>query len=116
PRHQIYARLPWLFGPLFFVESPFRLRAEVRAAIPVRHERWQFVFGQLQAFLRAPLSPSRMAVRAMWIAGTDVVADCANVSAPTLIVTGEPALDRVVSVDGTLAYLKLIQNSRHVML
>ena len=116
PRHRFYAKLPWFFGPLFFVETPFRLRAEVGAAIPAWLARWRFVTGQLQAFLQAPVSPTRMAVRAMWIADTDIVADCANVSAPTLVVTGEPALDRVVSVDGTLSYLKLIENSRHVML
>src|SRR5438045_3888751 len=33
-RHRLYARLPWLFGPLFAAESPSRLRAEMRAALP----------------------------------------------------------------------------------
>jgi hypothetical protein len=33
-RHEIYSRVPWLFGPLFLAESPWRLRAELAAALP----------------------------------------------------------------------------------
>ena len=35
----------------------------------------------------------------------DVARDCARVAAPTLVVTGEPALDRVVPVERTREYL-----------
>src|SRR5713101_4259070 len=28
-RHQIYVRMPWLFGPLFIAETPWRLRKEI---------------------------------------------------------------------------------------
>src|SRR5262249_49307725 len=35
PRHLVYARLPWVFGPLFLMESPWRLRMEFNAALPV---------------------------------------------------------------------------------
>jgi pimeloyl-ACP methyl ester carboxylesterase len=38
------------------------------------------------------------------------------VVAPTLIVTGEPALDWVVPVDNTTEYLRLIRGARHVVL
>src|SRR5258708_1793303 len=31
-RHRLSARWPWLFGLLFAAESPFRLRAEIKAA------------------------------------------------------------------------------------
>src|SRR3954467_13377079 len=34
PRHQVYLRAPWIFGPIFLAETPFRLRPEIRAAIP----------------------------------------------------------------------------------
>jgi pimeloyl-ACP methyl ester carboxylesterase len=98
------------------MESPFRLRKELRTAMPSRSVRWRFAGQQLHALLRAPLSPSRMAARAVFIADTDIVADCARVAAPTLIVTGEPTLDRVVSVEGTLAYLNLIPRAQHVTL
>jgi hypothetical protein len=34
------------------------------------------------------------------VATCDAVAACARITAPTLVVTGEPALDHVVPVDG----------------
>ena len=49
-----------------------------------------------------------MAARAQLIANTDIVDDCSKVTTPTLVVTGERSMDRVVPVDGTLAYLPLI--------
>ena len=116
PRHRVYAGLPWLFGPLFFLESPFRLRAEVREALPDSRARRQFTLQQLSTLVRAPLSPTRMAARASVIAGTDVAGDCARIVAPTLVVTGEPALDRVVAVERTLAYVDRIAGARHVTL
>jgi len=116
PRHRFYAKLPWLFGPLFFIESPFRLRKELAAALPRMTDRWRFSRSQLSSLARAPLSPTRMAARAAFIANADLFSDCANVAAPTLIVTGDRALDRVVSVDRTLAYLDLIPGARHVTL
>ena len=111
-RHEVYARMPWLFGPLFLVESPFRLYAEIVAALPPR-ARWRFARWQLSTLARAPLSPARMATRAALIAGTDIVPDCDRVHAPTLVVTGERDLDRVVRVDRTLEYLRLIATARH---
>jgi pimeloyl-ACP methyl ester carboxylesterase len=116
PRHHLYARLPWLFGPLFLAESPFRLRREMAAAFPQRRARWRFTRGQLATLATSPLSPTRMAARAALIATTEVIDDCARVAAPTLIVTGDRALDRVVSVDSTRAYLDLIPGARHVTL
>ncbi len=64
-RHRLYARMPWLFGPLFAAESPSRLRAEVKAALPDETERRGFMRRQLRTFRDAPLSVSRMATRAL---------------------------------------------------
>jgi len=47
---------------------------------------------------------------------TDLTSDCRRLRAPTLIVTGEAALDRVVPVTSSLDYLQLISGSRHVTL
>jgi len=116
PRHRLYARAPWLFGPLFLAESPFRLHAELRSAFPQAGERWRFLRWQLGSLVRAPLSPARMAERAALISNADLLDDCAKVVAPTLIVTGERGLDRVVQVDATMAYLKLIAGARHATL
>jgi pimeloyl-ACP methyl ester carboxylesterase len=112
-RHRVYARAPWLFGPLFLFESPLRLHREVAAALPGVGARWRFVRWQLGELGRAPLSPARMAVRAQLVMNTDIQRDCSRVMAPTLVVTGERSLDRVVAVDGTLSYLRLIAGASH---
>jgi pimeloyl-ACP methyl ester carboxylesterase len=116
PRHRIYARVPWLFGPLFLAESPFRLHGELRAAFPGARARWRFFRWQLGNLARAPLSPTRMAQRAAVISSARVRDDCARVTAPTLIVTGERGLDRVVPVDVTCEYLHLIAGARQATL
>jgi pimeloyl-ACP methyl ester carboxylesterase len=46
----------------------------------------------------------------------DLVSACANIAVPTLVLTGEPALDRVVPVESSLDHLQLIRGARHVML
>ncbi len=70
PRHDLYARLPWLFGPVFLAESPFRLRAEILAALTDRRARRAFALRQLRTVLTAPVSLARMAARARFIAST----------------------------------------------
>jgi 3-oxoadipate enol-lactonase len=116
PRHQIYARVPWLFGPLFLAESPFRLHGELRSVFPDVRVRWRFVRWQIANLARAPLSPTRMAERAAVISSARLREDCARIAAPTLIVTGERGLDRVVSVDVTREYLQLIAGAQHTVL
>ena len=116
PRHRIYARAPWLFGPLFLAESPFRLHAELRSAFPDLGARWRFLRWQIGNLACAPLSPTRMAGRAAVISSARLRDDCARVTAPTLIVTGERDLDRVVSVDVTREYVHLIAGARHTTL
>jgi pimeloyl-ACP methyl ester carboxylesterase len=54
PRHRIYASAPWLFGPLFLAESPFRLRAELRSAFPEAGARWRFLRWQIGNLARHP--------------------------------------------------------------
>jgi pimeloyl-ACP methyl ester carboxylesterase len=115
-RHRLYARVPWLFGPLFAAESPSRLRAEVKAALPDEAERHRFMRKQLQTFRHAPLSVSRMAARALLIESYDRAADCGRVACPTLIVHGEPSLDFVVDANETADYARLIAGARVVML
>ena len=61
PRHAFYARLPWLFGPLFVAEAPFRLAQEVKAAFPDTRSRLRYVRQQVWTSLSAPASLSRMA-------------------------------------------------------
>src|SRR5258708_22461083 len=116
PRHQIYLRAPWIFGPLFIVETPFRLRAEIRTAIPDARARRQFSLRSLRTAIGAPVSLSRIAARARMISTEDVTPDCARIAAPTLVVTGEPHLDHVVPIEGSSEYLRLIPGSPAVLL
>jgi pimeloyl-ACP methyl ester carboxylesterase len=115
-RHDVYARLPWMFGPLFLAESPWRMRDELRAAFPNPRDRRRFVRAQVATFIEAPLSMSRMAARARLIARLDTAAECRLVACPTLVVTGEPGLDHVIAAERALAYGTLIHNARSLVL
>ena len=111
-RHQVYARVPWLAGPLFLAESPWRLRHELAAAFPASGPRRRFARSQLGLLLKAPLSLSRMARRALLISSSDASVVAARVTAPTLVITGERELDHVVPVVGSSEYLRLIPGAR----
>jgi pimeloyl-ACP methyl ester carboxylesterase len=115
-RHQLYVRLPWVLGPLFLIETPWRLRAELVAALPDARERFSFKWRAFRTAFSAPVSLSRMAERALLMASTDLRADCAHIKAPTLVVTGERELDHVVPVDGTTEYARLIAGARTAVL
>src|SRR5262249_55405598 len=84
----------------------------VAAALPARPQRlWFFVrYGAIA--LRFPAMPHLMARRVRLMEDLDLAADCTRISAPTLVITGEPALDLVVPVDSTKRYAELIRNSR----
>ena len=53
-----------------------------------------------------------MAARVRLLEGADFAADCHQVRAPTLVVTGSAGLDRVVDVAATRKYVDLISGSR----
>ena len=103
PRHRLYTRWPHVFGPLFLIETPFRLWRELH---------WP----QIKAALTSPVSFSRMARRAQFIESTDIAADCTRVVAPTLVVTGEARFDHIVPVESTMGYLRAIPGAQHVIL
>jgi 3-oxoadipate enol-lactonase len=115
-RHQVYVRAPWIFGPVFLAETPWRLRPEIRAAIPDGRARRLFSLAAVRTLVSAPVSLSRMAARARLISTADVGPDCERIAAPTLIVTGERDLDHVVPVEGSAEYLRLIPHARAVVL
>ena len=74
----LYARLPWIFGPFFVAETPWRLRQEMAAAFPSLRARLTFALAQLRTLARAPISMTRMAERARMISPLDLTADCAR--------------------------------------
>jgi pimeloyl-ACP methyl ester carboxylesterase len=115
-RHDLYARLPWLFGPLFLMEVPFRARPELLAALPDAAARRAFTRAVLRTVVAAPVSLPRMAARARRIGTYDSRSDCARITVPALIVTGEPSLDYVVPPDASSQYAQLIAGAKAAVL
>jgi pimeloyl-ACP methyl ester carboxylesterase len=113
-RHRLYLRLPYIFMPLFIAETPLRLRRELKAALPSWRKRAAFEMAQAKTLWRAPISVRRMAQRGRLLRHLDVEHDCAGVSAPTLVITGDPALDQIVPVAGTHRYAQLIGGAQQV--
>jgi pimeloyl-ACP methyl ester carboxylesterase len=116
PRHEMYARWPRLFGAAFLAETPFRAAPEIRRAMPSARDRRVLGWSMLRTGLRAPLSLPRMAARARVIGSYDIPAACARVTMPTLVLTGEPGLDFVVTTETTEQYVRLIADAHHVVL
>jgi 3-oxoadipate enol-lactonase len=109
-------RHPLLALPGFVARAPRRLVPEVMAALPTWPGRARFALGYAVRAAIWRISPRAMAGWiATWMA-TDVAAGCSHIVAPTLVITGEPALDRVVPVSSTLDYLALIPGARAVTL
>jgi len=107
---------PWLSAPVFVATSPFRLWPEVRAALPTPAARLQFFARQGLRAARAPMIPSLMARRILEAQQVDFRQDCARVEVPTLVLSGEDELDRVVPVKSTRTYASLIRRAEYRVL
>jgi pimeloyl-ACP methyl ester carboxylesterase len=114
PQSAGYVRRPRAALPLFAWRSFRRLTPEIVASLPSWTERLRFALTYGVRVLRWPVAPRRMAAWVLEWMDTDLVSDCRNITAPTLIITGEPRLDRVVEVSSSLEYLKLVAGARHV--
>ncbi len=114
-RARFYMRAPRLLSPVFVATSPMRLQPEVRAAFPLFRERLRFMLGHGLRVARAPMSAAKMARRIQW-AEAHRFAEPSAVSAPVLVVTGEPALDRVVPVEVSERNIARLRAARHVVL
>ncbi len=116
PQRLQYLERPLRSAPAFALESLGRLMPEVVASQPTLLTRVRFLVSHGARVLRFPMSPRRMAAWARaWQARRNDI-ECARIAAPTLLVTGESALDRVVPQSSTLEYLALVRGARHVVL
>jgi pimeloyl-ACP methyl ester carboxylesterase len=104
--------VPWVFGPIFLLESPFRLRREIMSALPTWPARRAYLREQLRTAVTTPISFARTAARARLIGSYDRVSDCARVVAPSLIVQGDDELDHVTGTGGTSQYASLITGAK----
>jgi pimeloyl-ACP methyl ester carboxylesterase len=116
PRVRRYLASPWASVPAFLAGAPLRLWPEIRAAAPTATGALVSAARHLVNVALAPAWPSRMAGRIRCLDGHDFARDAASVRAPTLVITGEPQLDQVVPVDGTLEYAAAIPGASTRML
>jgi pimeloyl-ACP methyl ester carboxylesterase len=110
-RARRYMRAPLRSVPAFAVTAAGRLLPEVRAALPTAGQRAGFLARHLGRVLAAPMSPRMMADRLRLVDPVETADACARVLAPTLVITGETGLDRVVPVDSTRAYAEAIRGA-----
>ncbi len=123
PRLTSYLRNPAWSLPLFALRAVAHLLPEVIASQSTWRARARFLASHLTRTIRYPVNPRKMAA---WTnawknsGGSEGSAvpgfRGSEVLPPTLIMTGEPVLDRVVPVASTLEYLTAIPGARHVLL
>jgi len=111
-----YVARPWRSLPAFTAGALTRTTPEIVSALATWPARLGFALSAGFRALRYPSRPQVMAERVRLLEGVDLAGDCARITAPTLIVTGEPALDRVVPVESTRRYADLIPNARLVVM
>jgi pimeloyl-ACP methyl ester carboxylesterase len=115
-QQQRYIARPWQSFPRFLVTAPERLWPEIQAGLETWRSRLAFTVSHAARVLAAPATPSLMAGRVTLQQQLDFEPDCARVVAPTLVITGEAGLDRIVPVEVTRRYETLIPGTRHVTL
>jgi 3-oxoadipate enol-lactonase/4-carboxymuconolactone decarboxylase len=109
-----YMERPLLSMPLVLPAWFLRMWPEIFAAQPSLAGRARFAVRYFTRALMSPLSVTKMSAWAKLKIATDIVADCAKVKAPALLITGEPGLDRVVDLRQSSDWTSLIPGTRHV--
>ena len=89
---------------------------EIFDALPTWRERIRFGAGQIARVARTRISPTRMAARMRIAKTVDFFEACKRITMPTLVVTGQPGLDRVVPVESTREYERYLPAARLVKL
>ena len=113
---QFYAKFWPVALPFFAVGALGRLLPEVVSAKEGVARGLAFAAGHGLRVLAHPPSPRQMKLRfARWLA-PDREDQCDRITAPTLVVTGERELDRVVPVDSTAEYRTRIRGARVAVL
>jgi pimeloyl-ACP methyl ester carboxylesterase len=116
PQQARWIARPWLSAPGFIASSPARLWPEVSETHPRLSSRLRFFARHGVRATLAPMIPSLMARRIREAQRLDFRADCERVEAPTLVVTGEQRLDRVVPVENTRRYTSLIRGAQYELM
>ena len=115
PRVRFYLRAPWLLSPLFMVGS-LRLYPEIAAATPGVVPGMVAAIRHALNVLTHMFSPGRMARRVRMLESVNLRLGLDRIDVPTLVVTGDAALDCVVPVALTMQYLQIWPRAVHVTL
>ena len=113
PRQAKWLSRPWLSTPVFVASSPFRVWPEVRTARGGLLPTLAFLARQGCRAAWSPAIPSLMAARIRDTRDIDLDRDCSRITAPTLVISGEEILDRVVPADTTRRYASRIKGARY---
>jgi pimeloyl-ACP methyl ester carboxylesterase len=113
PQQSRWLASPWLSAPRFVASAPFRLWPELTASFPAVPARIGFLVRQGVRCAAAPMLPPLMSSRIRAAAAVDFEADCRRIGRPTLVLTGETGLDRVVPVESTRKYASLIAGAEY---
>jgi 3-oxoadipate enol-lactonase/4-carboxymuconolactone decarboxylase len=109
-RVRFYLRAPRALVPVFMLAS-LRMYREIAAARPGLMPGLREATRHGINVLRHMFSPVRMARRVHLLSGASP-SDLSAIRVPTLVLTGDPDLDRVVPVGSTREYLTLIPHAR----
>jgi pimeloyl-ACP methyl ester carboxylesterase len=110
-RVRFFLRAPVMLSPLFCVAS-LRMYPEIAAAAGGALPGMRLTARHGWNALRHLFSPARMARRVHLLEGLALERELRAVHLPTLILTGEPTLDRVVPVGMTRQYQTLWPHAR----
>lgn len=110
---RFFMRAPTLLSPLFCINS-LRLLPEMAAARQGVGSGLAFGVRHVATVVTHMFSPRRMVRRMHLLEGLDLEHEVSDLRLPTLVITGEPTLDRVVPVRVTRDYLRLWPHADHV--
>jgi pimeloyl-ACP methyl ester carboxylesterase len=111
-RARAYLRAPRLFLPLFMLNS-LRLYGEIAQASGTVLSSLRVSARHVFTVLTHMFSPVQMARRVSLLASASSASELARLKLPTLVVTGQDGLDRVVPTRHTREYLRLWPHAEH---
>jgi pimeloyl-ACP methyl ester carboxylesterase len=114
-RVQFYLRAPVLLSPLFCLAS-VRMYREIAAAASSRRQGLASALTHGVNVLGHMFSPSRMARRVHLLRDQQLEQELTPLRVPTLVITGDAGLDRVVPVQATHEYMKLWPHAESAIL
>jgi pimeloyl-ACP methyl ester carboxylesterase len=115
-RIRFYTRAPRLLAPLFWVRSPLAMYPEIAAALPNLAERVRLMLTHGWRVVTNPTAPTRMARRVRLLERRISGDSLTDLRVPTLLVTGEAALERIVPPQLTREYQRYLPHARLVTL